>query len=85
MQTDYVEDAPKLKDDEYEKIIDAGQRGAGSCMEICDDEDWEQQYEDIVWPSEDVIMVPAIDSKVDSRGPSANLSSIWKQLQHKLT
>ena len=119
VQTDHIEDTPKLTNDAYKTIIDADNtrtKGDGSCMEICGDEDWVQKYGHIVWPPEEVIPVhtsgvkkkegvdsservkiryngmsqcdhqmvtdnqdSAVDSKVDARGPSANLSSTWKE------
>jgi hypothetical protein len=125
VQTDHIEDMPKLTNDAYKTIIDADNtrtKGDGSCMEICGDEDWVQKYGHIVWPPEEVIPVhtsgvkkkegvdsservkiryngmsqcdhqmvtdnqdSAVDSKVDARGPSANLSSTWKEDSIQLT
>ena len=55
-QTDHVEDAPELADDEYEKTIDTDNtkaRNDDSCMEISGDKEWVKEYGDIVWSSED--------------------------------
>ena len=61
VQTDHIEDTPKLTNDAYKTIIDADNtrtNGDSSCTEFCGDEDWVQKYGDIVWPPEEVIMVP---------------------------
>ena len=61
-QTDHVEDAPELADDEYEKTIDTDNtkaRDDDSCMEISGDKEWVKEYGDIVWPPEEVMIRPA--------------------------
>ena len=51
-----TENTPKLTYDENRKISDTRTKKDESFMEICGNEDWKPQYEDIAWPLEEITM-----------------------------